>query len=200
MRSSSNGFPTPRRCWQVLASLSPYPSSSSPILPLCSTRGMSGYVDPEALLPKDESTSASLQKPATVWGWIANRGSLLRFPNFFRFNRARLFKRLLMVALIVSGTVLLLWVGRIARRWVRDTMGPMEDLDLNTPPRYLDLKEIQKNLPQHNLSLPFPEGSTGRYVKFSSQRTRVGWNNVLHEVYVPLKHPCFAVRKLDSIG
>jgi hypothetical protein len=159
---------------------------------------MSGYVDPEALLPKDES--ASLPKPARVWGWIANRGALLQWPNSFRFNRLRLFKRLVIVVLLISGTVVLIWVGRMARRWARDTMGPMEDLDLNTPPRYLDLKEIQKNLPQHNLSLPYPEGSTGRYVKFSSQRTRVGWNNVLHEVYVPLKYTCNAVRKLDHIG
>lgn len=149
---------------------------------------MSGYVDPEALLPKDESASLP-RRGSPAWKWIADRGGSLqrlcsRFPNPLRLNRPRFFKRLVAFVFFAAGIVVLLGVGRIARRWVRDTMGPMEDLDLNTPPRYLDLKEIQKNLPQHNLSLPYPEGSTGRYVKFSSQRKRVGWNNVLHEVYV----------------
>ncbi|KAJ3502206.1 hypothetical protein NMY22_g18668 [Coprinellus aureogranulatus] len=56
------------------------------------------------------------------------------------------------------------------------------DLDLNTPPRYLDVYEEERRLPQHNLSLPFPEGATGRYVKFTSQINMLGWNNVLNEL------------------
>ncbi|KAJ7863660.1 hypothetical protein B0H13DRAFT_1516192, partial [Mycena leptocephala] len=35
----------------------------------------------------------------------------------------------------------------------------------------------------HNLSLPFPEGKTGRYVKLSNQNHRTtGWNNCFNEV------------------
>lgn len=35
---------------------------------------------------------------------------------------------------------------------------------------------------QHNLDNPFPEGKTGKYVKFSEQIKALGWNNVLNEV------------------
>lgn len=40
----------------------------------------------------------------------------------------------------------------------------------------------EDNLPQHNLDLPFPEGKTGRYVMFSNQVRRLGWNNVFNEL------------------
>ncbi|KAF8595319.1 hypothetical protein BDV93DRAFT_501348 [Ceratobasidium sp. AG-I] len=41
------------------------------------------------------------------------------------------------------------------------------------------LREAQ--LPQHNLSLSYPEGSNGRYVRFSNQVWGLGWNNILQE-------------------
>ncbi|CAE6466391.1 unnamed protein product [Rhizoctonia solani] len=41
------------------------------------------------------------------------------------------------------------------------------------------LKEDQ--LPQHNLSAPYPEGKTGRYLRFSNQVWGLGWNNLLQE-------------------
>ncbi|RDB14696.1 hypothetical protein Hypma_016298 [Hypsizygus marmoreus] len=50
------------------------------------------------------------------------------------------------------------------------------------PPTYENLRKWEQNLPQHNLELPFPEGKTGRYVKFSNQIVMLGWNNVLNEV------------------
>ncbi|KAK7033116.1 Semialdhyde-dh domain-containing protein [Favolaschia claudopus] len=50
------------------------------------------------------------------------------------------------------------------------------------PPTYEKLWRWEKNLPQHNLDLPFPEGKTGRYVKFSNQAHRLGWNNILNEL------------------
>ncbi len=53
-----------------------------------------------------------------------------------------------------------------------------------SPPTYERLREYEKNLPQHNLDLPFPEGRTGRYVKFTNQIKMLGWNNVQNEVYV----------------
>lgn len=51
------------------------------------------------------------------------------------------------------------------------------------PPTYEKLKKWEDDLPQHNLDLPFPEGRTGRYVKFSNQIRMLGWNNVFNEVY-----------------
>ncbi|KAJ7274409.1 hypothetical protein B0H12DRAFT_1088559 [Mycena haematopus] len=50
------------------------------------------------------------------------------------------------------------------------------------PPTYEKLWLWEKNLPQHNLDLPFPEGKTGRYVKFSNQAHRLGWNNIFNEL------------------
>jgi hypothetical protein len=49
------------------------------------------------------------------------------------------------------------------------------------PPSYEALRKWEDELPQHNLDLPFPEGRTGRYVKFSTQMNLVGWNNCLNE-------------------
>lgn len=51
------------------------------------------------------------------------------------------------------------------------------------PPTYDEILWAEYNLPQHNLSLPYPEGRTGRYIKFSNQIKGLGWNNVLNEMY-----------------
>ncbi|KAK7039096.1 hypothetical protein VNI00_010269 [Paramarasmius palmivorus] len=50
------------------------------------------------------------------------------------------------------------------------------------PPHYDSIRGYEKNLPQHNQSLPFPEGKEGRYVKFSNQVRFMGWNNCLNEI------------------
>ena len=50
------------------------------------------------------------------------------------------------------------------------------------PPKYERLYEWEKNLPQHDLDLPYPEGKTGRYVKFTNQIRFLGWNNVFNEL------------------
>ncbi|KAG5353909.1 hypothetical protein C0989_000152 [Termitomyces sp. Mn162] len=52
------------------------------------------------------------------------------------------------------------------------------------PPTLEKLKQWERDLPQHDLELPFPEGKTGRYVKFSNQVKRLGWNNALNEMCV----------------
>ncbi|KAJ7166373.1 hypothetical protein C8R43DRAFT_877989 [Mycena crocata] len=49
------------------------------------------------------------------------------------------------------------------------------------PPTYETLRKWEADLPQHDLDLPFPEGRTGRYVKFSNQAKGLGWNNCLNE-------------------
>ncbi|KAK7053527.1 hypothetical protein R3P38DRAFT_2850795 [Favolaschia claudopus] len=50
------------------------------------------------------------------------------------------------------------------------------------PPKYVSLRKWEASLPQHNLSLPFPEGKSGRYVKFSNQAGWLGWNNCFNEI------------------
>ncbi|KAF6744717.1 hypothetical protein DFP72DRAFT_1018588 [Ephemerocybe angulata] len=72
--------------------------------------------------------------------------------------------------------------ARRTRRWIQEQIYDMDDSDLDTPPRYQDLIAEQRALPQHNLSLPYPEGAHGRYVKFTSQINMLGWNNVLNEL------------------
>ncbi|KAJ7676554.1 hypothetical protein DFH06DRAFT_1428091 [Mycena polygramma] len=52
----------------------------------------------------------------------------------------------------------------------------------DTPPEYFAVRQWEAALPQHNLSLPFPEGKSGRYVKFSNQAPGLGWNNWFNEV------------------
>lgn len=52
------------------------------------------------------------------------------------------------------------------------------------PPKYESMRKWEENLPQHNLDLPFPEGRSGRYVRFSNQIVMLGWNNVFNEVFV----------------
>ncbi|KDQ18539.1 hypothetical protein BOTBODRAFT_28926 [Botryobasidium botryosum FD-172 SS1] len=49
-------------------------------------------------------------------------------------------------------------------------------------PRYDSIASAERALPQHNLSLPFPEGQDGRYVRFSTQTAELGYNNILQEI------------------
>ncbi|KAG8905668.1 hypothetical protein FRB99_008440 [Tulasnella sp. 403] len=49
-------------------------------------------------------------------------------------------------------------------------------------PEYDEYFEWEDRLPQHNSSLPFPEGLSGRYVKFSNQVWGYGLNNQLQEI------------------
>lgn len=57
-----------------------------------------------------------------------------------------------------------------------------KDKRAGSPPRFKEQWQWQESLPQHNTSLPYPEGKTGRYIKFSNQVTRLGWNNALNEM------------------
>ncbi|KAJ3575870.1 hypothetical protein NP233_g814 [Leucocoprinus birnbaumii] len=61
---------------------------------------------------------------------------------------------------------------------------PLNEVDANTnyPPSYERLRSWEMSLPQHDLSLPYPEGRDGRFVKFSSQVQQLGWNNCLNEL------------------
>lgn len=51
------------------------------------------------------------------------------------------------------------------------------------PPEFTGLREWERNLPQHNLDLPFPEGEGGRFVFFANSKAHpVGWNNKLNDM------------------
>ncbi|KAL1663404.1 hypothetical protein GGF50DRAFT_56954 [Schizophyllum commune] len=53
---------------------------------------------------------------------------------------------------------------------------------LGGPPDWWELDKWEDALPQHNFSLPPPEGYNGRYVRFTNQIASLGWNNVLNEI------------------
>lgn len=83
----------------------------------------------------------------------------------------------LVFTLIMAGVVL--WLTRYYDLVVNNVPSPVTIVDTDRPPNYDWLRQWEHDLPQHNLSLPAPEGKAGRYVKFSSQTQMLGWNNVL---------------------
>ena len=52
------------------------------------------------------------------------------------------------------------------------------------PPGYEDIRGYERRLPQHNLSLPFPEGAGGLYLRFPGHLWGHGLNNILQETCV----------------
>ncbi|THH17017.1 hypothetical protein EW146_g3711 [Bondarzewia mesenterica] len=50
------------------------------------------------------------------------------------------------------------------------------------PPNYDDIRQFERQLPQHNLSLPAPEGKSGAYLRFPDHLWGHGLNNVLQEI------------------
>lgn len=50
------------------------------------------------------------------------------------------------------------------------------------PPSYESIREFERHLPQHDLSLPFPEGKDGMYLRFPEHLWGHGLNNVLQEL------------------
>jgi len=53
------------------------------------------------------------------------------------------------------------------------------------PPEFAELRGWERNLPQHNLNLPYPEGEGGRFVFFANSKAHpVGWNNKLNDMCV----------------
>ena len=54
-------------------------------------------------------------------------------------------------------------------------------LSSGIPPSYSDVRDYERNLPQHNLSLAFPEGSEGLFLRFPDHLWGHGFNNILQE-------------------
>ncbi|KAI0270425.1 hypothetical protein BC834DRAFT_818943 [Gloeopeniophorella convolvens] len=50
------------------------------------------------------------------------------------------------------------------------------------PPKFYAWYDREKQLPQHNADLPYPQGRDGRYVRFSNLVTGSGWGNVMQEL------------------
>ncbi|KAH9023701.1 hypothetical protein EDB84DRAFT_1508301 [Lactarius hengduanensis] len=52
----------------------------------------------------------------------------------------------------------------------------------SNPPRFYQWHEREKQLPQHNPDLPYPQGREGRYIRFSNQLFGLGWGNSMQEL------------------
>ncbi|GJJ11790.1 hypothetical protein Clacol_006028 [Clathrus columnatus] len=103
-----------------------------------------------------------------------------------------------LVYLLVIGTILSLTIGVLLLRssyvnipWFsgRKTIHPIPfffnddhiTLDESNPPKtFEEIRAYERALPQHDLSLPFPEGEKGRFVRFSNEMWALGLNNQLH--------------------
>jgi hypothetical protein len=75
----------------------------------------------------------------------------------------------------------------LARWWLSSTAHPHAPSSGGKPsriPPWTALRKYERELPQQNLDLPYPEGRTGRYVHFQNQVRGIGWNNVLNEMCV----------------
>lgn len=57
-------------------------------------------------------------------------------------------------------------------------------LSSGVPPSYNDIRSFERRLPQHNLSLPYPEGQNGTYLRFPGHLWGHGLNNILQETSV----------------
>jgi hypothetical protein len=131
--------------------------------------------------------------------------SSLPFPVSFGRRKVSLQCGRVLIAVTTLGTVVLYlsWQHRnLAPEWMGMKTGPpsneaqamMKDVPLGSTvkavrsgakddrPYWQDLREHDKHLPQHNFSLPYPEGRTGRYLHFDQTWKGMGWGNILNDM------------------
>ena len=70
------------------------------------------------------------------------------------------------------------------------TVEPKPDPDVELPPTYERFYEIERNYPQHDVSLPYPEGKDGRFLWISNQHDG--------QFGEPICDPCFSLTKLHA--
>ncbi|KAG8898793.1 hypothetical protein FRB99_007152 [Tulasnella sp. 403] len=58
-------------------------------------------------------------------------------------------------------------------------------------PGYKDIRKYERELEQHSLDLPFPEGKDGRFVKFDVSSRKTDWSTALQEI-IMLSHIAYA--------
>lgn len=65
----------------------------------------------------------------------------------------------------------------------RDSPPPTTTNDTNIlPPLYQRYTAYEQSLPQHNDSLPFPEGSDAKFIYFANHAWGAGWGNIMQEM------------------
>ena len=98
--------------------------------------------------------------------------------------RQKFWTTIFMLIVMLTSLYYSFQLTRAAMPYNRST--PMESLtSQDSPPEFTELREWERNLPQHNLDLPYPEGEGGRFVFFANSKAHpVGWNNKLNDMCV----------------
>ncbi|KAI5118056.1 hypothetical protein M0805_005902 [Coniferiporia weirii] len=91
--------------------------------------------------------------------------------------------RFCLVALVFISGIGLLWSAGLISSPVIVIQNSLHftTKESDLPPLYEDWYELERNLPQHNESLPYPEGAQGRYFFASNHVWGLGFNNALQE-------------------
>ncbi|KAL0567366.1 hypothetical protein V5O48_014625 [Marasmius crinis-equi] len=110
-------------------------------------------------------------------------------------RRSRRYFRVLAFSVILATTIVSLQLFRASRQWneqekqrLRLEIGSHSFTTVNftiptgLPPLYERFHEYERNLPQHDLSLPAPEGKHARFLNIASHVTGFGWGNALQEM------------------
>ncbi|THH11621.1 hypothetical protein EW145_g565 [Phellinidium pouzarii] len=83
-----------------------------------------------------------------------------------------------LAALVLFSVFCFLWSAGLTSS-LRNTLDYPRNNGL--PPLYKEWYELERKLPQHNDSLPYPEGANGRYFYASNHVWGLGFNNALQE-------------------
>lgn len=111
------------------------------------------------LLPNGNTHHRSSSSISTPWRTTLSRSPRIILHACFPCTLRRILVSLSIIPLIlVTG---ILWSG--------------------VPPSYDDIREYERRLPQHSLSLAAPEGEEGAYLRFPDHLWGHGLNNILQE-------------------
>ncbi|KAJ7575646.1 hypothetical protein C8J56DRAFT_1119219 [Mycena floridula] len=66
--------------------------------------------------------------------------------------------------------------------------------DSSLPPLFQKYHAAERKYPQHDESLPFPEGKHAKFIHFQNHQKGVGWGNVLQEMIFDA-HLAFELRR-----
>ncbi|KAJ7024495.1 hypothetical protein C8F04DRAFT_1131254 [Mycena alexandri] len=98
--------------------------------------------------------------------------------------------------IVALGIISAFWARRLARlqapgparpddahRPPPETPGPLRPGDPpRPPPLYEEYHRRERNLPQHNLSLPYPDGSHAKFLWTANHGSGFGWGNYMEEM------------------
>ncbi|KAF8554311.1 hypothetical protein OG21DRAFT_1440550 [Imleria badia] len=87
--------------------------------------------------------------------------------------------RLLIILFLSCSALVLLYSRRTGEDWPASEENPA---DHSLPPLYEAYHDYERHLPQHDLSLPFPEGRDAKFFWAPNHVTASGWGNVMQEL------------------